>query len=113
MKKTKLPNIVAVLILTLITVVMWVSFSIYRAVVSTPAAVVPAAVSQPLTPSLDSEAMTLLESRVFIDESQIPDSVVTQTSLSATPAPVATPVPIPSVAPETLPEEGEEEPLTQ
>jgi hypothetical protein len=112
MKKTKLPNIVAVLILTLITVVMWVSFSIYRAVVSAPSAVVPAAVSQPLTPTLDSEAMTLLESRVFIDESQIPDSVVSQ-SAAATPAPVATPIPEPSAAPEILPEEGEEEPLTQ
>lgn len=109
-KATKLPNIVAVLILTLITVVMWVSFSIYRAVVSAPSAVVPAAVSQPITPSLDAEAMTLLESRIFIDETQIPDSVVSQTSPSATPAPIATPVP--SVAP-SLPAEGEEEPLTQ
>lgn len=98
-KKQRLPNLVAVLVLTLITAVMWVSFSVYRAVVNNPAPVVPAEVEAPLTPVLDNDSMTQIESRLFIDESQIPDNVVTQQSLNVTPLPVATPFPTPTPIP--------------
>lgn len=77
MKKTKLPNLVAILVLTLITVVMWVSFSIYRAFSIKPTPAVSEEVLKPLSPVLDIETINLVESRIFIDDSQIPENVVT------------------------------------
>lgn len=93
MKKTKLPNIVAILILTLITAVMWVSFSIYRAFAVKPNAEVPEEISKPLSPTLDIDTINTIESRLFIDDSQIPQNVVTGPIQTATTVPVSTPAP--------------------
>jgi len=92
MKKTKLPNLVAILVLTLITVVMWVSFSIYRAFSIKPTPQVAEDVSKPLSPVLDVETINLVESRVFIDDSQIPENVVTGPSQTSN-QPASTPEP--------------------
>ena len=109
MKKQKLPSLIAILILTLITVVIWVSFNVYRAIVSTPPLVVPAEVSEPLNPKLDTDAMGRIESSVYVDESQIPDSVISaQPSVIVTAVPVATPIPTPEPVEEPI-----EEPLPE
>ncbi len=92
MKKIKLPNAVAILVLTLITVVMWVSFSIYHAVGKKPDVKIPAEVSKPLTPTLDTEVINMIESRTYLDDSQIPQNVVTGPILLGETKPVATPV---------------------
>jgi hypothetical protein len=101
MNKEKLPSIVPILILTLITVVMWVSFDIYRAFLKPADVNVPAAVSQPLTPTLDQNVINQLESKPYLDNSQIPDTVVNS-------APVATaePSPSPQALPTALPVEA-------
>ena len=99
MKKTKLPNLISVLILTLITVVMWVSLSVYRSLTSKPPAVVPEEVSKPLTPTLDSDTMSKIDSRIFLDESQIPENVIAAPSAVPTAAPVQTPVQSPTPGP--------------
>ncbi len=96
MKKTKLPNIVSVLILTLITSVMWISFNVYRAFTTKPAPVVPAEISEPLTPTLDTDAINQIESRTFLGEGEIPQTVVTPEA-SATPSPTAVPSPTPTL----------------
>lgn len=104
-KKTKLPNLIAILILTLITVVMWVAFSVYRAVTSTPTATVPVEVTEPISPILDEEAMTQIESRLFIDDSQIPDVITTNQQPAAEPVevPSQAPTPVPTVEPTETP----------
>ena len=76
MKKSKMPSIVSVLILTLITVVIWVTFDIYRLFNQADIPVVPESVSNPLTPTLNQDAITDLESRLFIENSTFSDEVV-------------------------------------
>ncbi len=102
MKIQKIPNVVIILILTLITVIMWISLTIYGALTSKPTAVVPKEVSEPLTPTLDIDTLKQIESRIFLDDSQIPDNVVT-TKLSVAPSPKPNlsqePVSSPSAAP--------------
>lgn len=51
MKKDKLPSIVSILILTLMTVILWITLSIYHAFTTKPAASVPTEISAPLEPS--------------------------------------------------------------
>lgn len=103
MKQAKLPNLVSILILTLLTITMWISLSIYRAITSKPAPAVPQTVSQPLTPSLDVDSINKIESRLYLDDAQIPDNVVTVAPPSSAPAPTAPPVVAPVVTPVASP----------
>ena len=97
MQKTKLPNIISILILTVITSLMWISFSVYRAVTSQPPPNVPKAISEPLTPSLDTDTITKIQSRLLLDSPQIPQNVITQTTTSIF-APTNTPIPTPEAS---------------
>jgi hypothetical protein len=95
MNKTKLPSIISVLILTLITVVMWVSLDIYRAIKKPTQITVPTEISQQLTPTLDQDSIKLIETRNFLDDSQIPNSILITSQVStSTATPSATMVPI-------------------
>jgi hypothetical protein len=98
MKKQKIPGLISVLILTLITIVMWVSLDVIRAFQKTTPSNVPAEISQPIVPSLDQTSMSQIESRIFLDDSQIPSGI---TSSSQTPA--ASPTPVPTIEPTTEP----------
>lgn len=95
MKKTKLPSLIPILILTLITVVMWVFLDIFRALKQTPELTVPTEISQPLSPALDQNSINQIESRIFLNDSQIPDNIIVNTSPTtkalATPKASATP----------------------
>ena len=81
MKKSKLPNLISVMILTLITSLMWVSFNIYRALTSKAPPSVSAQVSQPLTPTLDKDALDLIQGKLYLNDSQIPDNVAAGTGV--------------------------------
>jgi len=94
MKKNKLPNLVTILILTMITVIAWASFEVYRAFTTKSEVSVPNAVSDPITPTLDQPTIGKIETKIFIDSSQIPDNVVTKSSLIIPSLTVQTPVPI-------------------
>jgi hypothetical protein len=100
MKKRKIPNLITVLILTLITVIMWISLSVYRALSQEPPSSVPEEIANPLTPNLDTKTLNDVQSRIFLDDSQIPEAVVA-TPPPATPVTLATPTPIPSSTPAT------------
>ncbi len=95
MKKTKLPSLIPILILTLITVIMWVSLDVVRLLKKTPELVVPSGVSQPFTPTLDENSINQIESRTFLNDSQIPDNVVV-----SSPAPGGLITPEATVTPE-------------
>jgi len=88
MNKAKIPSLIPILILTLITVVMWVFLDIFRALKQSPELVVPTEISQPLTPTLDQNSINQIESRTFLNDSQIPNNVA---SPSPTPKVLATP----------------------
>lgn len=95
MKNTKIPSLIPILIMTLITVVMWVSFDVYRALKSSTDAIVPTEVSLPLTPSLDQNTINQIKSRTFLNDSQIPDSIASSSPtpiIKKTPSPTTTPV---------------------
>jgi hypothetical protein len=90
MNKTKLPSLIPILILTLLTAVMWVTFEVFRAIKTLPESSVPASISQPLTPTLDKDSINKIESRIFLNDSQIPNVIATPSSAPKT-LPTATP----------------------
>lgn len=109
MKKEKLPKIILILILTLLTSIVWVSLNVYRSFTVKPSPSVPEEISKPLTPSLDQNTMKKVESRIFFEDSQIPDLISSQTQVTPTPSPIpestpasqsaTTPVPTPTSTP--------------
>ena len=103
MKKNKLPSIITILILTLITVVVWVSLSIYWALSKKSAPSIPEEISKPLTPTLDMDSLNKIQARLFLDDSQIPEVTFTQSAIP-TPQPEATPTLEPEITPVSEPE---------
>ncbi len=102
MNKTKLPSLIPILILTLVTVVMWVSLDVVRLLKKTPELVVPAGVSQPLTPTLDESSINQIESRIFLNDSQIPSNIVgSSPTPKASVPPEATATPSATIQPES------------
>jgi hypothetical protein len=95
MKKNKLPSLITILVLTLMTSIVWVSLSVYRAITAKSPESVPSAVSNPLTPTLDQSEINKIESAIFLDNSQIPQNLVVASS-PPVPAPVSTALPAPT-----------------
>jgi hypothetical protein len=106
MKNLKIPSVISILVLTLITVIMWISLTVYRALATKPEASVPENISAPLTPTLDQDTINKIDSSLFLDDSQIPQGVITQTSTTQpTPTPivtVASPTPVVEATPATV-----------
>jgi cytoskeletal protein RodZ len=102
MKKNKLPSLITILVLTLLTSIIWVSFSVYRAITAKPPESVPSAVSAPLVPTFDTPEINKIESSLFLDNSQIPQNLITASTppkITPTPVPTVTPVASPSATP--------------
>lgn len=100
--KPKKPNIVPILVLTLITAVAWIFFSIYRTVTTKPAPVVPDDVSKALTPTLNKDEIQKLNGKLFLDESQIPTTAITgPIETSPTPIPLSTGTPTATLSAQT------------
>jgi hypothetical protein len=68
MGKNKLPNIIVILILTLVTVVTWISFSIYRALTEETSPSVPQNISEPIDPKLDVVTINKIKSGLFLNQ---------------------------------------------
>lgn len=87
---------------------MWVTFEVYRAFNKAAVPSVPANVSAPLTPALDQETLSKLEAGLFLDDSQISDSIISAPVLSEpepeTPAPEEVPEETPENSPIPAPE---------
>lgn len=90
--KVKLPNIVTILVLTTLTAVTWISFSIYRAITVEPTPNVSSQVSEPLNPVLDQGAIDEIKSRQFVSLEEISNAVI-----------ISTPTPLPTSAPTEAP----------
>lgn len=101
MEKSKVPGLITILIMTLITSVMWVGFSIYRSLTTKPAPNVPAPISQPLTPSLDSATIEKMNSRIYFEIGSVPEPSIGPTSSptpEATLKPTVSPSPVASAS---------------
>lgn len=99
MKNNKLPGLVTLAILTVITAVIWVFFSVYRVFTSKPETKVPANIILPLSPELNSNSISNIEKRIFIEENQIPDRATVTTKEIPVPI-VVSPTASPSAIPE-------------
>lgn len=64
MKNKKLPSIVSLMILTLITSIFWMMFTIYRSFTKPTATIVPDEVINQITPKLDSETIELMKTKI-------------------------------------------------
>lgn len=100
MEKAKIPSFITILILTLVTVATWVGFSIYRALTAAPGPTVAKEILNPLNPALDTSVINQVNSRIFLDDSQIPEINIKSPGGSAPPAtPISTPVASQSATP--------------
>lgn len=105
MKKSKVPNLVFMAILTAITAVFWAFFGVYRIFADKPAPEVPREIVEPMSPDLEKGVIDLIQQRILFEESQIP-----QTIFLPSPSPEAEPVPSPTPeateSPSPTPEES-------
>ena len=86
MEKQKRPNFVTIGILTVITIFLWIGFSVYRAFTITPSTKVSDEILKPITPTLDTETLSKIDQRVFFEEGEIGQIFIP----TATPTPTET-----------------------
>jgi len=85
MEKQKTPNLVILGVLTLITIVLWIGLGAFRAFTSEAPSKVPAEILEPLSPNLDTETLGEISSRLFFEEYELPETVITVPSPSPSP----------------------------
>lgn len=73
MKKSSLPKPITILVLTLLTAIVWVGLSIYRAATITPPQSVPENISKTLNPTLNSSALDQIDSGIFFGDQDVPE----------------------------------------
>lgn len=102
--KNKIPSLVAVLVLTLLTTIAWVGFSVYRAISQKPDPVLSEEITKELSPNLNTEVIEKIKNRTFLSEGEIPETQI-QVSLqpSATAQSTIIPSPVASESPTTEP----------
>lgn len=76
--KRKTPALVSTAILTVITIFMWIAFSIYRILSAQPPINVAPEILAPISPTLDSEVLATLVERTYFGEADVPETFVNQ-----------------------------------
>ncbi|MBL7036350.1 hypothetical protein ISR94_00690 [Candidatus Microgenomates bacterium] len=103
--KKKLPAVVVILILTLITAVFWIFFGAYRSFTNETEAVVPNELLLPLSPKLDGETIEKIKERKHLGS--ITESFVIVEQIESTPIPESIIItPSPEATQEASLEEG-------
>ena len=94
MKKSRTPTPVITAVLTLITILFWLGFEIFRTLTVKPEATVPQPIIKPLDPTLDISTLQSIGQRAFLSDDQIGNTQPTVATVapSATPAVTATPI---------------------
>jgi len=85
-KRKKTPFIVVIAYSSVITVVIWIIFDVYRALTVKPAPPVAPNILEPITPSLDVDALDRLQNKIYLEDTEIGDTSI------VTPTPEATPI---------------------
>lgn len=65
MKKNKLPNIIVLMILSLITILFWISASVYRVFTTKPAPNIPNEIIEDISPKLDTITLDQVELKTY------------------------------------------------
>ncbi len=92
MKKIKIPSIVAVMILTVITISFWIVFSVIRIFTTEPTPSIPPEILNPLNPNYDKTVVDKIQERIYFDKEQVFETV------QLTPGPTASPTASPEAA---------------
>lgn len=95
MKDVKAPNLVIIGVLTVITIAFWIVYGIYKLLSNPQAVSVESAIIEPLSPTLNRDALSTLEQRIFFSEAEIGESVISIPSPSPSPTPEESPLPSP------------------
>lgn len=90
MKKDKLPGFVVIAGLTTLTTILWVAVAVFFKLKTEEKINVPEEIVNPINPSLDFETLNKISGMFYVEESEIPNSVVTA---SVKPTNTATPRP--------------------
>jgi hypothetical protein len=69
--KPKLPPIIVIAVLTLITAVLWILLSVYRIYNNKPPLVVTPEIVEPVTPNLDKNTIEAIVNRLYIEEGSV------------------------------------------
>lgn len=91
--RIKAPSSIVIAVLTVITIIFWIGFEVFRIFTTKPAPVVPKEIIAPLSPTLDSGGLTRLQESVYLTESEIGDTIIKEVSVPE--ASPATPEPTP------------------
>ena len=81
--RKNIPNTIYTLILTSITIVSWVFFSIYRAIKKPLPIVVPPEITEPLDPSLNTKVVDELKGKMYFEEGTFKETEIKKASPSA------------------------------
>ena len=92
MKKAKVPNIVVVMILTVITISFWIVFGVVRIFTTEPTPSIPPEILNPLNANYDKTVVDKIEKRIYFDKEQVFETV---------------PIASPTASPETGTSSGE------
>ncbi|QQS39006.1 hypothetical protein IPM62_00090 [Candidatus Woesebacteria bacterium] len=76
MKNPKQPRLVTIAIMTTITVIFWVFFSVYSILTTKVAPSVSSEILAPLNPTLNSTVLNSLSDRIYVDDNEIIGPVV-------------------------------------
>lgn len=109
MNKQKPPRILTLAILTVVTVVAWIGFDVYRALTTKPAPPVPPEILAPIDPQLNTLILNDIINRVYVEPKEGTTQIVNSDSevrvstpvptISPTASPLATSSPIPTSTP--------------
>jgi hypothetical protein len=67
MRNKKLPNLVTLAIMTTVTIISWVAFSVYLALTEKPPPNVPPEILAPVSPEINSNILAEIEERVYFE----------------------------------------------
>lgn len=101
MKKLKVPNIVTIMILTVITISFWIVFSVVRIFRTEPTPSIPPEILNPLNPNYDKTAVDKIQGRIYFDKEQVFETV------QSSPSPTTGPTTSPTASPEAATSSGE------
>jgi hypothetical protein len=71
--KKQTPTLVIITILTLVTVIFWVGFSIINRLKTKPSLNIPDQILKPISPNLNQEILDKLETRTFFEKGFFPE----------------------------------------
>jgi len=107
MKKSKIPNIVNTAFLSAIVVVSWVFFNVYRTVTKKTVSPVSEKVLSTIDPNLDTQTLSKLKERYYLNEDSIP--TIEYKTETSSPSPTASSIPTatssasPNASPSAIP----------